>query len=123
MAVKVVDASVLGAFLFGEPEAALIVERLQADKLIAPALLPYEVANVCVQKLKRHPDQRQALLAGLRLLERMAIQYQDVDVSGVTTFADTVGLTAYDASYLWLARKFNAELVTLDHALLRAIRV
>jgi len=30
------------------------------------------------------------------------------------------GLTAYDASYLWLARQFEAELVTLDVALGRA---
>ena len=31
-------------------------------------------------------------------------------------------VTAYDASYLWLARRLGAELVTLDAALLRASR-
>ena len=30
------------------------------------------------------------------------------------------GLTAYDASYLWLAKELGAELVTLDKALRKA---
>jgi len=30
------------------------------------------------------------------------------------------GLTAYDASYLWVARQIGAELVTLDKELNRA---
>jgi len=32
------------------------------------------------------------------------------------------GLTVYDASYLWLARRLGAELVTLDKALDAAAR-
>jgi uncharacterized protein with PIN domain len=43
MAVKVVDASALAALLFGEPEA----ERLGNARLAAPALLGFELANVC----------------------------------------------------------------------------
>jgi hypothetical protein len=35
----------------------------------------------------------------------------------VFTLAAESGLTAYDASYLWLARTRDAELVTLDVAL------
>jgi predicted nucleic acid-binding protein len=34
--------------------------------------------------------------------------------------AEATGLTAYDASYLWLARTLNAELVTLDRKLAAA---
>ncbi len=34
--------------------------------------------------------------------------------------ATETGLTAYDASYLWLARQLGAELVTLDQQLARA---
>jgi predicted nucleic acid-binding protein len=59
MAVKVVDASALGALLFGEPYGAAIAERLQrlrGAELIAPALLPFEVANICVRKMRRHPE-------------------------------------------------------------------
>jgi predicted nucleic acid-binding protein len=41
--VKVIDASALGALLFGEPDGAAVAERLRGVGLIAPALLPFEV--------------------------------------------------------------------------------
>ena len=37
----------------------------------------------------------------------------------VFALATQTGLTAYDASYLWLARSHDAELITLDRELLR----
>jgi predicted nucleic acid-binding protein len=36
-------------------------------------------------------------------------------------FAEAPGLTACDASYLWLARALGAELVTLDRKLAAAV--
>jgi predicted nucleic acid-binding protein len=36
--------------------------------------------------------------------------------------AAATGLTAYDASYLWLARRLGADLVTLDKQLAKAER-
>ncbi len=38
----------------------------------------------------------------------------------VVSLALATGLTAYDASYLWLARLLGAELVTLDRRLAAA---
>jgi predicted nucleic acid-binding protein len=32
----------------------------------------------------------------------------------IDSLAEQIGLTWYDASYLWLARRTGAELVTLD---------
>ena len=45
MAVKVVDASALGALLFGEPDGEDVADRLREAELIAPALLPFEVQS------------------------------------------------------------------------------
>lgn len=42
-----------------------------------------------------------------------------VDYDGIFSLAMSTGLTFYDASYLWLARDFGAELVTLDRQLER----
>jgi uncharacterized protein with PIN domain len=42
--VKVVDASALAALLFGEPEAEAIAGRLDNARLVAPALLAFELA-------------------------------------------------------------------------------
>jgi len=43
-----------------------------------------------------------------------------VDHDGVLALAASTGLTAYDASYLWLARRLSADLVTLDRQLAQA---
>jgi predicted nucleic acid-binding protein len=117
MPVKVVDASALAALLFGEPEAEVVASSLDGARIIAPSLLSFELANVCVTKCKRHPDLRQALVAAFKLRSRLGIEETAVDHDDVLDLALQSGLTAYDPSYLWLARRFQAELVTLDEAL------
>jgi predicted nucleic acid-binding protein len=117
MATKVVDASALGALLFGEPDDAAVAARLDDGALIAPALLHFEVANVCLKKMRRHPDRRDALQVAFGMLKRMEIGIVDVDHGEVLGLAERIGLTAYDASYLWLARRTGSELVTLDRQL------
>ena len=117
MAVKVVDASALGALLFGEPEREAVADRLADAELVAPPLLDFEIANICLKKLRRHPARRDALLAAFGLRSRMAIETAEVDHAASLLLAEQSGLTAYDASYLWLAQKYRAELVTLDRRL------
>jgi predicted nucleic acid-binding protein len=120
MLVKVVDASALAALLFGEPEAEAIAEQLTDARLVAPALLGFELANVCLIKSRRHPEQRPALIAAFRLRDRLAVEEVAVDHDGALELAVTTGLTAYDASYLWLCRQLGAGLVTLDIQLAKA---
>lgn len=120
-AVEVVDASALAALLFGEPEATRVAEWLGSARLAAPALLDFELANICLTKLRRHPQQRTAILHGFALPERMAIELVTVDHREVVATAERTGLTAYDASYLWLARRLDAPLVTLDRQLAAAM--
>lgn len=119
-ATKVVDASALAALLFGEPEAEAIAGRLDGGRLVAPNLLAFELANVCLVKCRRHSGQRETLLAGLKLRGQLSVEEVAVDHGAVVELALESGLTAYDASYLWLARQLGAELVTLDKALDRA---
>jgi predicted nucleic acid-binding protein len=114
---KVVDASALGALLFGEPDASLVVERLDNADLAAPWLLPFELANICLKKMRRHPPLRDQLAAAFAMLANVEIAMVEIDHGEVVDLAERTGLTAYDASYLWLARKLGAELVTLDHQL------
>ena len=117
MAGKVVDASALGALLFGEPEGPAVADRLRRAGLIAPALLPFEVGNICLKKMRRYPDRRGALVAAFGILDQMDVDIVEVDHGDVLGLAERLGLTAYDASYLWLARRTGAELVTLDRQL------
>jgi predicted nucleic acid-binding protein len=118
--IKVVDASALAAILFAEPEADAIAERLTGVRLAAPSLLHYELANVCLTKIRRQPSHREALRAAFRLAQRLKVETVAVDYTAVLDLAEATGLTAYDASYLWLARSLGGELVTLDRKLAAA---
>lgn len=119
-AAKVVDASALAALLFGEPEAEAVAAQLKGARLVAPGLLAFELANVCLMKCRRHPDQREMLLAGFQLFARLGVEEVAVDHVGVLQLAMETRLTAYDASYLYLSRQFGAEIVTFDKALASA---
>jgi predicted nucleic acid-binding protein len=120
MSVKVVDASALAALLFGEPEAESVAEQLGGARLVAPALLGFELANVCLIKSRRHPEQQPVLTAAFRLRHQLGVEEVEVDHDGALELAASTGLTAYDASYLWLTRQLGAGLVTLDKQLARA---
>ncbi len=114
------DASALAALLFGEPEAEAIAARLTGARLAAPSLLEYELANVCLTKIRRQPGQRETLRAAFGLAHRLNVETVAVDQASVLDLAEATGLTAYDASYLWLARSLSGELVTLDRRLAAA---
>ncbi len=120
MRVKVVDASALGAVIFNEPDAEFATQLLSDSRLVAPALLKFEMASICLKKLSRYPEQREYIGKAFQLWPAMEIEEVDVDSHGIVRLAEQTGLTAYDAAYLWLARELGAELVTLDAQLAKA---
>lgn len=115
----VVDASAIGAIMFGEPEGPTLTAHLEGETLIAPALLDFELMNVALKKARRRPDLVEAIV--ISLATALSLPISRVAVPGPDVFALAIhtGLTAYDASYLWLARSRDAELVTLDAQLRR----
>ena len=113
----VVDASVLGALAFGEPEGAALQAYLHGETLIAPSILDYELVNVALKKVRRGTAAYAEVGLLLAAALRLPIQRLPVPGDEVFALADQTGLTAYDASYLWLARSRDAELVTLDRRL------
>jgi len=120
MAVKVVDASAVIAIIFAEPAAETIAPQIRGATLFAPALLLFEIVNACVTKLRRQPELRDEILEAFAIQAGLAIETAEVDHAGVLALAERFRLTGYDASYLWLAGRLDAELVTLDGPLGRA---
>ena len=113
-AAKVIDASAVAAMIFGEPEAMAVARLVNDSPLLAPALLDFELANVCWKKCRRMPESRQLFLAAYALRHAVAIELAAVDQDETLILALQTGLSVYDASYLWLSRRLDAELVTLD---------
>ena len=62
MNATVVDCSALAAVVFEEAWGGEVVPQLSGRRLIAPALLPFELAQVCTTKMRRHPAQGAVLL-------------------------------------------------------------
>ncbi len=120
MAEIVVDASALAALIFREPEGETVLQRCQGESLFAPQLLDYEMANICVIKQRR--DRSRAALLARQFLAYMNLdlELEPVDIQAVQALANQLGLTAYDAAYLWLARDRGRALITLDKTLARA---
>jgi predicted nucleic acid-binding protein len=122
MSVRVVDASALGALVFGEPKAEKVSETLSDEPTAAPALLWFELASICLKKIKAHPSQKSLILDAFELAKNLNIEIIEVDHLAVIELAKETGLTTYDASYLWLALELRGELITLDTKIQRAMK-
>ena len=120
----VADASALGALIFNEGDAAKIETRLHGSTVCAPELLKLELANIALKKARRNPARAAELFNRLKaFLDRpRRIQWHDVNPVDVAILAHLTGLSAYDASYLWLAGWLEADLVTLDKRLAACLR-
>lgn len=121
MAAKVVDSSVLAAIVFGEPEAARAEALVEDAELFAPGLVLFELANIAWKKSKRHPDRATEIAAGLRLALQLDVRTVEVAHEEVLEVALETGLTAYDASYVWLARSLSVPLATFDSKVSKAM--
>ena len=122
MTAKVVDASAFAALSYHEAEAASVFDRLDGEELHAPTLLRLEMVNVCLKKIRLHPRRRDELMEMHRQSLGVRIQQHTVDPSETLALAERFRLSAYDASYLWLAHSMDVELVTLDDKLKRPAR-
>ena len=117
---KVVDCSALAAVLLDETPADIVSARLKEQRLLAPALLPFEMVSVCWKKAKKYPEKIDIFLAAVDRFCRIPIQIVEIDFRAILPLAQRHRLTTYDASYLWLALELGVELVTLDAELGRA---
>jgi predicted nucleic acid-binding protein len=119
----VVDTSVLAAVAFGEPDGERWAGRLDGCALYAPTLLQYELASVARKKCRQYPDQAPQIVRAivLALEASRGLTLIDPNPSDVVVMANATGLTAYDASFLWLAGFLEADLVTRDRALSAAL--
>src|SRR5258708_31606370 len=88
MLVRVVDAS--GLAIFGEPEA--VAGRLGEARLVAPDLIGFELANVCLIKSRGDPEKRAMLPAALKLRDQFMLEEVSVDHVTVLELATATGL-------------------------------
>lgn len=113
--IVVVDASAVVSLLIDPGSAGdAIAARLQDATLLAPALLPFELANVL--RLRRNAGLLSPAEARLAHDEFMALPVDFWPWEAFATRAWELGenLSSYDASYVALAEQCDAALLTRD---------
>ena len=122
----VVDASVALAWVAdrnADPYAGIIQRKLRGgDRAVLPALFQLEIANTLAMVQRRGVLTQQEAEQALAYLEAFIATLAEVDGSFLnarTAFvlAQELGLTAYDAVYIELAKREGIPLVTLDKRL------
>jgi predicted nucleic acid-binding protein len=117
----VCDASALVAVLLDSgPDGQWATDALSAVELAAPALLPWETANV----IRRHElactissDQAAQAHADLNDLRIDLCPYE---LLATRAWQLRHNLSIYDAGYVALAEALQVKLITLDHRITRA---
>ena len=117
----VVDASVVISWLFDddeEPRADKALERLIEDGALAPYLWHMETRNTLLVAERRGRLSAEAVNERLDALKGLPIRTdEEPDLQLAFNLARAHDLSFYDALYLELAKRENAELATLDGAL------
>lgn len=119
MNAAVIDASALAAVLFDEPESEPVRASVRG-RLIAPGLIRYELASVCLSKCLRFPERAGDVDARHALVDALDLTLFDPDWRELPRLARRWGLSVYDAAYLQLALARRAPLITLDARLAAA---
>ena len=113
----VVDTSVLAALVFGESKSVEARMLLNDNRLFAPMLMGYELAQLTVKKVKRYPEDRDKILEAFSFALSLDIHWMEIHFAAVVNLALKCSLTSYDASFLYLSRLLNIPLATFDSVL------
>lgn len=121
-----VDASVAAKWILDEPFADKAVALLRdsakaARPIIAPPLLPFEIANILRQRMVRFkmPMQEADTLLAAFLSIPIALEVTDNLYRKSLALAESFRLpAAYDAHYVVLAQSFRCDFWTDDQRLL-----
>ena len=117
----VADCSVMAALVFAEPACDEAAALLSHKAVHAPALLPFEMANVARSK-RRAGLEATAMEDAMRDFAEQRIALHAVPADAMAQLALHYDLSAYDAAYLWLATELQAPLATFDRRLADAAR-
>lgn len=123
----VVDASVALAWCFADETSTYadrVLDRLEVEEAVAPAIWPLEIADGLRTAERRGRIDPSELLRVRELLSSLPVRVEtieiDVALGEVLEVARALDLTACDAAYLALAVRRGLTIATADDALRRA---
>jgi len=88
---------------------------------VAPTLLRQELASVARKKARKFNHDPDEVQMTMYYFSNWEIEWHGVPASKSYEMARATGLSAYDATYAWLANELDAELITLDSELNKVV--
>lgn len=122
----VIDVSVIAAQLLPDEVysdfARTLLEQLDTEERIAPAIFWYEIRNVLLMAKRRNRiDQQQLEACLIQLTDELTLREDtERNDAAILDLAQRHDLTVYDASYLETAIRRKARLATFDRELANA---
>jgi predicted nucleic acid-binding protein len=113
----VIDTSALMAVLLEEPQRPALVAATSGAVLLASASLPWELGNALVATVRRRRLSAAEAAEAWAAYEAVPIRLVEVDIGEAVATAIELGLYAYDAYVLVVARSRRLPLLTLDQRL------
>ena len=108
------DASTFLAVVLDEVHREWVIERTSGCAMVAPEVLPYEIANALIAvKRKGRLNEREALKAFV-ISQRIAVRLLPVRIHDAMKIAVKFNIYAYDAFYLQCCIETKLPLISLD---------
>jgi len=119
---NVVDASFILDFLLPDEQSTYVIKTFEEYKkgqitLVAPAILPFEIANGLKYAIKTKRINQKMALELLEIFLSLKIDLLNSDIYKILKTALEKELSIYDASYITLSEQENLSLLTLDRKL------
>ncbi len=118
----VIDTSALLAVILNEASRPALIEATEGASLVGAPSLPWEVGNALIAGVRRRRIASDIVAKAWASYLQVPVRLTQIDVPKALATAGTLGLYAYDAYVLEVARAEGAPLLTLDRALGRAAR-
>lgn len=125
----VIDSSALLSELLPDEKPSRLISQTILDyqndqvDLFAPELLRYEIGNVLKSLILSGRTNVESATAIFETFLNLEITYLKIDYSEVLSLAISTKTSFYDASYLFLAKKLDTDLLTLDKKLAQILNL
>lgn len=110
----VADASAFLAVALNETDRRWVIEKTAGSSLVAPEILPYEIANALVAGGKRGRLNNREILQAFDVTQKIAVRLVLVKIREALKVAAKFKIYAYDAYYLQSCLEKRLPLISLD---------
>ena len=110
----VADTNIYLAIALNESERENIIALTVGHDLVAPEILPFEIANALSAMVKRHRLTINEVLPVFDIIEKIPVEFRKINFRHAIQIALDYNIYTYDAYWLEYARNLSYPILTLD---------